>query len=386
MFRTSFIEISKQHYRNNLDFIKSVVGNNVRISSVIKGNAYGHGLEEFMPMAQDCGINHFSVFSADEALRIHPLLNPGVVVTIMGDVYGEALEWAISSGIEFYVFDRFRLEKAVEIAKKVGVKAKIHIELETGMNRTGFEPSDITRLSKFLNENKDYLSIQGCCTHFAGAENIANYPRIKNQIKVFKMGVAELAKNDINPTYIHACCSAAVMRFPEMHYNMVRVGIMQYGFWPNQEVFAEWSIQNDDKADPLRRLITWRSHVMSVKDVAPGKYIGYGSSYIAHRNMKIAIVPVGYSQGFSRSLSNHGRVLIGNNRQGVVGIVNMNSIAVDVSELSKVKPGDEVVLIGRQGDKELAVSSFGEFAEMMNYELLTRLPYVIPRLIIEDKK
>lgn len=384
MFRTSYIEISKSAYRENLKFLKGWLGPNTRFSSVVKGNAYGHGLEVFVPLAQDCGVDHFSVFSADEAQRIKPFLHQDTDLMIMGDVYGSGLEWAVENGVEFFVFDFDRLHDAIAIAEKTGVAAKIHIELETGMNRTGFENADFDKLAGILNEKSTQLELKGICTHFAGAESLSNFLRVKKQIKLFKTGVDWFRDQGFSFEYRHACCSAAAMRFPDMHLDMVRIGIMQYGFWPSREVFAEYAMNLDDPGDPLQRLINWRSHVMSIKDIEPGAYVGYGTSFIAHKGMRIAIVPVGYSQGFSRSLSNHGRVLVGKQRENVVGIVNMNSISVDISQSPEIKIGDEVVLIGKQGDAELSVASFSEFSDLMNYEILTRLPVLIPRIVVED--
>ncbi|MCC5929981.1 MAG: alanine racemase [Cyclobacteriaceae bacterium] len=384
MFRTSYIEINKSAYQKNLKFLKSQIGAKTRFSSVIKGNAYGHGLEVFAPMAQACGVDHFSVFSADEAQRIKPFLNKDTDLLIMGDVYGTGLEWSVENGVEFFVFDFGRLHDAITIAKKLKIPAKIHIELETGMNRTGFESAEYPGLAEILKYSAEHVQLSGICTHFAGAESLSNFLRVKKQIKIFKEAVSWFEGQGFIFRYKHACCSAAVMRFPEMHLDLVRVGIMQYGFWPSGEVFAEFAMNQDDPKDPLRRLINWRSHVMSIKDIEPGQYVGYGSSFIAHKGMRIAIVPVGYSQGFSRSLSNHGRVVVGNQRENVVGIVNMNSISVDISQSPEIKPGDEVVLIGRQGDAELSVASFSEFSDLMNYEILTRLPVLIPRIVVED--
>jgi alanine racemase len=384
MFRTSYIEINKSAYQKNLKFLKSQINAKTRFSSVVKGNAYGHGLEVFAPMAQDCGVDHFSVFSADEAQRIRPFLNEGTDLLIMGDVYGTGLEWSVENGVEFFVFDFGRLHDSISMARKLNIPAKIHIELETGMNRTGFESAEYADLAEILKNNAEYVQLSGICTHFAGAESLSNFLRVKKQIKIFNEAVSWFEGQGITFRYKHACCSAAVMRFPEMHLDMVRVGIMQYGFWPSGEVFAEFAMNQDDPKDPLRRLINWRSHVMSIKDIEPGEYVGYGSSFIAHKGMRIAIVPVGYSQGFSRSLSNHGRVVVGKQRENVVGIVNMNSISVDISQSPEIKPGDEVVLIGRQGDAELSVASFSEFSDLMNYEILTRLPVLIPRIVVED--
>lgn len=380
---TSYLEISKSALEHNLQFLKNYIGNDVQISSVVKGNAYGHGLEVFVPLAEHCGINHFSVFSADEALRVHNASTEKSTIMIMGLINNEQLEVAIENNIEFYVFEQDRLEKALQMAKKIGKMAKIHIEVETGMNRTGFALDQLPAVMKLLKNNPDHLYFKGLCTHFAGAESITNYYRIHKQQQVFKKVIKKVASAGLTPEQKHTACSAAALRYPKFQMDMVRLGIIQYGFFPNKETLIEYLTQKKETENPLRRLISWKSHVMDVKKVKTGEFVGYGTSYLANCDLKIAIIPVGYAHGFSRNLSNQGIVLINGQRVSVVGTVNMNMITVDVTQVNSVEKGDEVVLIGKQGDLEISVSSFSEFSEQVNYELLTRLPENLPRLVVD---
>ena len=164
--------------------------------------------------------------------------------------------------------------------------------------------------------------------------------------------------------------------------DMVRIGIMQYGLWPSPEAFVNYLNVSKKHIDPLRRVISWKSKVMSIRKVTQGQFIGYGNSYMASENMKIAVVPIGYAHGYSRTLSNQGRVLISGYRCQVIGTINMNMMLVDVSEILNIHIGDEVVLIGRQDNLDLSVASFSDFSNLLNYELLTRLSQEIPRIII----
>ena len=383
MFHTSSIEISRSALKKNLEYLRKEIGEGVRFSSVVKGNAYGHGIELYVPLAEEFGIDHFSVFSANEALRVTKVGNGQSQIMIMGMLDNEELEWAIMNGIEFFVFEMDRLEKALEISKKTGTPAKVHIEVETGMNRTGFESGELTKVLKMMKNEPFHLSMEGLCTHFAGAESIANYYRLKKQFAQYNRLKKRFAKHDLIPKSYHTACSAAAMRYPKSRLDLVRVGILQYGFFPSREVLIEHLTKKKIKDYPLSRLISWKTKVMDIKRVKTGDFIGYGTSYFANSDMIVASVPVGYGHGFSRSLSNQGRVLIRGSRAGVVGTVNMNMVLVDVSNIEGVKKGDEVVLIGRQGELELSVSSFSEFSELVNYELLTRLPADIPRRIVE---
>jgi alanine racemase len=201
--------------------------------------------------------------------------------------------------------------------------------------------------------------------------------------KGFPKSIEKVATAGLSPEQKHTACSAAALRYPKFQMDMVRLGIIQYGFFPNKEILIEYLTKKKETENPLKRLISWKSHVMDVKKVKTGEFVGYGTSYLANYDLKIAIIPVGYAHGFSRNLSNQGIVLINGQRVSVVGTVNMNMITVDVTQVNSVEKGDEVVLIGKQGDLEISVSSFSEFSEQVNYELLTRLPENLPRLVVD---
>lgn len=174
-----------------------------------------------------------------------------------------------------------------------------------------------------------------------------------------------------------------MMQYPATCFDRVRVGIMQYGFFPTLEVRIAWSTANPDRANPLQRVLTWKTRVMNTFSVEKGAFIGYGTSYQATESMRLANIPIGYSHGYSRSLSNQSHVLIRGKRAPVVGVVNMNQLTVQVSHIEGVEPGDEVVLIGHQGEDEITVSSFADTSSLVNYEMLTRLPTDIPRVVVD---
>lgn len=383
MFESSHIEISKSAYANNREWLLKQLNRKVILSTVVKGNAYGHGIETFVPMAEEVGAKHFSVYSCDEAVRVFECAKRETKVMVMGSVEGrDALEWAIENEVDFFVFENQRLDDTVKAAKKVGKPAKVHIEVETGMNRSGFHWSGVDHVIEQFKKHGNHLHRAGICTHFAGAENIANYVRIKNQKKRYKKFVDYFRENGVEFKYRHTNCSAAVIRYPEMNSNMVRVGILNYGLWPSMETFIDYASRKDIHENPLKRLITWKSKVMSVKNVPRGEYIGYGSTYLAQKDMTVALVPVGYAHGYSRSLSNQGRVIINGYRTTIVGLVNMNALMVDVTEVPRTRKGDTVILIGNDNGLSISISSFSELSSQLNYELLTRLPLNIPRKVV----
>lgn len=379
MNSTSVIELSKDALKNNISFIREMVGKNVYISSVVKGNAYGHGIKEIVPIIESTGINHFSVFCSQEAHLVFEVAKKSQIM-IMGFIASNELEWVISNNISFFVFDLERLIAAIEIASVLNKKARIHIEVETGMNRTGFREHELSNILKLLKSNTSTIEVAGLCTHFAGAESIANHVRITNQIERFENIYNKYFKYNFQNIKKHTACSAAALHYPQTHFDMVRIGILQYGFWPNIESKIKYLTKKNIHKSPLRRVLRWTSKVLSIKEVAAGEFIGYGTNYIAETTTIIAIVPVGYSNGYSRGLSNMGRVLISGQRVSVVGVVNMNMISIDITNIPDVREGDEVVIVGKQGDKEISVASFSDYSNSMNYETLTRLPANIDRI------
>jgi|3_EtaG_2_1085321.scaffolds.fasta_scaffold41576_2 alanine racemase len=387
IFSTSTITLSKSAVRQNVRFVKKKLADNVLLSAVLKGNAYGHGIKEMVPLFESANVKHLSVFSTHEAAQVFQVKKESTDIMIMGWMEDEETEWAIGNGIEFYVFEMGRLHAAIQFAKKLNKKAKIHVEVETGMNRTGFEEEHLDEVMELMKENEDFISFEGLCTHYAGAESITNYLRVVDQIKKYKKICDLFEENNLIPKRKHTACSAAAMSYPETQMDMVRIGILLYGFWPSQETFIAYQRSNGHGQDgldrkvkhPLKRVISWRSKIMSVKEVPVGEFVGYGTSYQATKKMKIATVPVGYAYGFARSLSNQGRVIVNGKRVAVISTVNMNLMIINVTECKNVGKGDEVILIGSNGKVNVTVASFGELSNQLNYELLSRLPMDTPR-------
>jgi alanine racemase len=381
MASTSFLEIKCKAIENNVGFLQNLIGQDVIISAVIKGNAYGHGVEVAVPALEYAGVNHFAVYSSTEAKEAFQVMSPNSTLMIMGFIYEEDLPWIIRSEIEFYVSDLKMLHDSIDIAHKLNKMARIHIDVETGMNRTGLQLKDLKRAIPTIKENAEHLMLQGLTSHFAGAESIANHTRIRKQFSVFRKRIKLLHQNGISPTLHHIASSAASINYPETRMDMVRTGILLYGYWPTKETFINYIHRRADKTDPLQRAIIWRTQVMTTKEVKEGEFIGYGLAYQAQQDMEIMIAPVGYCNGYSRSLSNNGHVLIKGQRAEVIGSVNMNMIICDISQIEeKVKIGDEVVLIGQQGDMEISFTSFADMNNSLNYEILARLPKKIERI------
>lgn len=379
---SSVIQISKSALKNNIDFIKSLIHKSVTLSSVIKGNAYGHSIETIVPLLQELNVNHFSLYSSFEAKKAFKVAKNNFTILIMGDIDSNDEDWIIDNAIEFFVFNKVRLKQMLKKAIEKKQVINIHIEVETGMNRTGFNQKEWIEIIEFILANKDFINVKGLCTHFAGAESLSNYVRVKQQQLIFNKAIKFFKSQEIKPQLIHCSCSAAVLAFPTKNYDMVRVGILQYGLWPSRETFIAYITKLKADTNPLKPVLSWKSYIMDIKQVPKGEFIGYGNSFLAENETKVASVPIGYGYGYSRSLSNLGRVIINNNRYSVIGTINMNMLLVDITSSDSIATNDEVILIGSSTDLDISLSSFCNMTDQLNYEVLSRIDKDIPRTII----
>lgn len=353
-------------------------------SSVVKANAYGHGIESFIPMAEKAGVHHFSVASSFEAEEVLNACNEKSQIMIMGIIYEEDIPWAIENDIEFFIYNYDRLPVALAAAKKVGKAARVHIEVETGANRTGMPKEEFPKALTFLKKNKEHIIFQGLCTHFGGAESLGNQFKIDRQKARYKDFLKICKEKKIEPHLRHIACSAAALAMPDTVYDLVRVGVAQYGFWPSPDIYYHHLSETDKKSDgALKRIFSWKTDIMDIRDVPEGDFIGYGTAFQASHKMKIAVMPLGYSNGYPRALSNRGYVLISGKKAPIVGLINMNLFMVDITNIPEAKVGDEVVLIGRQKNNVINVSSFTNTTQLLNNEMLSRLPSAIPRTIVK---
>ncbi|MCC5920227.1 MAG: alanine racemase [Cyclobacteriaceae bacterium] len=380
---SSRIELSLPALKNNIRFIRKRIGDHPELCCVVKANAYGHGTEAYIPMLEKAGVNYFAVASSFEAEAVHKVASSESKILIMGILYTQDLEWAIGNGIEFYAFHYDMVANALKVAQKLNRKAKIHLEVETGCNRTGLSENEFIKSLDLMKQQPDYLSFYGLCTHFAGIESLSNHFRTNRQYLVFKDFIKLCEKKGVKPKLKHIACSAAAIAFPDTAMDMVRVGIAQYGFWPSPDIYNMYIMEREKRREqPLKRVITWKTDIMDIKEVRKDEFIGYGTAYQAYQDMRVAVLPLGYSNGYARSLSNKGFVLIQGKKAPIVGLINMNLFMVDITHIPEAQINDEVVLIGKQKNNTISVSSFSNFSNQLNNELISRLPAAIPRIMV----
>jgi alanine racemase len=296
---------------------------------------------------------------------------------ILGHTPLDQLEYAVHHGHRQVLY-RLDVAKALsDCARKLQTTARVHLKIETGTNRQGIAPGD---LELFLTELQKLPSIEveGAYTHFANIEDTLDPSFAQAQFRRFQEAVATLHRSGIRPGYLHASATAGALLYPEMDFNMVRIGIGAYGIWPSRE--TQIASRERGRQAGLAPVLTWKTRVVQVKEVAAGSYVGYGLSYRAIRPLKLAVLPIGYYDGYDRRLSNSARALIRGQAVPVVGRVAMNMTMLDVTDVA-AELDDEVVLLGRQQDAEIRVEELAEKIGTIPYEVLARINASIPRIL-----
>lgn len=375
-FRT-WVELSREHVHHNVGVLRSLVGDRI-ICSAVKANAYGHGVREMAPLLVEGGVDWLAVDSLDDALLLREI-DVEVPIYIMGYIDLCDLEVAVEQGFHFVVYNSETFEKLKEVIDAVGKPAFTHLKLETGTNRQGVMEEDLEQVAVFYKEN-EAIQLIGAATHFANIEDTTNHEYADHQFARFERMLGVLGGMGLKPKYRHCANSAAVILFPHTHLDFVRPGIANYGMWPSRETFV--TAQEQKRDIELKPVLEWKTRVAEVKRIPKGSTISYGRTFETKRDSVIAVLPIGYFDGFRRSLSNQGHVLIGGEMAPVAGRVMMNMVVVDVTDIPGVKVEDEVVILGQQGDKRISADDIATLEGTINYEATTMIHGGLPRVVV----
>ena len=370
----TWCDVSLDNLKYNIEQIKSKLSDNVKLCGVVKANAYGHGVEEIVRDLVQQGVDYLAVAFIDEALEIrlcgfeHPIL---ILGNTPKDTVDQVVEYNITASV-------YNTETAVAIsneAVKQNKIAKIHIKIDTGMSRIGFLPTEesireIIEVSKLPN-----IETEGIFTHFACSDDEDETATLKQYDK-FMYVVSELEKQGLYIPVKHCCNSAAIVKYPKMHLDMVRAGIILYGMYPSD---IDYDID-------LKPLMNFKTSVINVKTVEAGQSISYGATYTAKDTMKIATIAVGYADGYSRLLSNCGRVLVKGQFADIVGRICMDQCMIDVTNVHNISIGDEVILFGADENEELPIEELAVKLGTINYELPCIINNRVPRCYTKDNK
>lgn len=377
----TWIEINPEALRSNYTLFRNLIGGTVKLCAVVKANAYGHGIVLTAKLLHDMGIDFFAVHSLEEALILKQS-GYNLPILIMGYVLLDHLESVVDNQFRIVTYNKETVREVGKIAQSKSLTAFLHFKLETGTNRQGIHPGEIKSFFE-LAQQYNNLQIEGVYTHFANIEDTTNHKYAGNQLAVFKDCTSKLEENCGKIPIKHTACSAAALLFPSSYFDMVRVGISLYGMWPSRETFLSYKMEHDCDEDEeiIKPVLSWKTRISQVKEIAKGSFIGYGCTYRTTTDSKIAVLPIGYSDGYDRKLSNNGHVLIGGQRAPIRGRICMNITLVDVTHIPDVKVEDEVVLIGKQGKEEISADHLAGLVGTINYEILSRINPNIPRII-----
>lgn len=381
----TWIEISKSALTNNVRAFRNHVGYDVSIMAVVKANAYGHGLIQGSVVV-DQYVDWFGVDNVEEGIELRKagIKKP---ILILGYTLNDRLKDCIENELSFVVYNletanalkSLNLKSIGEGADQKSKPALVHIKIETGTSRQGVCGEELVDLANKLRSIPGVV-IQGVYTHFANIEDTTDHSYAEHQLKKFKDSIIQLQKLGIDPKYKHSACSAAAVLFPETYFNMIRLGISMYGHWSSKETLA---VAKQKKINiELKPVMTWKSRVVQIKEVNKGSFIGYGLTEPVTRNSKLAVIPVGYSDGYDRKLSGSGIVLINGHRCKVIGRVCMNMFIVDVTDVSDVNVEDETVLLGSQKNETISAEDMAEKIDTIQYEVLARINPKLSRIYI----
>jgi alanine racemase len=357
--------------RHNMNAMHEKITPNTKILAVIKADGYGHGAIEVAEAIDDFDyVFGYAVATVEEGiiLRNHGIQKP---ILILGYVFPDQYETMIKAEIRPTVFTREMAEELSQTAAGLQKDCKIHFAIDTGMSRIGYQVTEKAADEMEHLASLPHIVVEGIFTHFARADEKDKEPA-RQQLRLFEKMIDMLEQRGVKIPIHHCSNSAGIVELPEANMNLVRAGITMYGLWPSQEV--------DRTAISLKPALSLITHVAYVKELPSGRAISYGGTYVTKKEQRIATIPVGYADGYARSLSNKGEVLIHGRRAPICGRVCMDQFMVDVTDIPDVKSGDEVVLIGSVGDECISMEELGERSGRFNYEFVCDLGKRIPRV------
>ena len=362
--------IHLQNIRSNIEGIRRTVGEQRKILIAVKANAYGHGAVEVARMAEAIGIDWLGIATVPEGIELR---NAGISLPILkfSPAFPEEMQAAVDNDITLSVCERENSEKLNEIATELGRKINVHLKIDTGMGRIGVTPQDAPKFAQYIETECPNLHLQGVFTHLPVSDS-ADTTYTQEQITLFAATVDNLQKRiGRKIELVHCANSGGVLAHPASWFDMVRPGIMIYGFYPSSE-----TLQSID----LKPGLSFITRVSFIKKVNAGTTIGYGRTWSAPEDTWIATIPVGYADGFNRLFSNRGRVLIKGRSYPIVGRVCMDQSMVNLGPQTEICVGDEVILIGRSGNLEISAYEWAEKLNTITYEVICQINHRVQRL------
>lgn len=361
ILRPTIAEVDLKKMARNLGKVRARVGENVKLLTLLKANAYGHGAVPVgLYLQQNNLCDFFGVASVEEGLALR---EAGVTlpILVLGSIYPfDAFEYAIKNNLAITIASQAAADAVCEIAAKTGKKALCHVKQDTGMGRIGTRRANVFGIIEKLAKNPNVI-LDGLYTHLSSADTDPAFT--EEQVGYFRDTLTNVQLHGIHINHVHMAASPGIAARTDIFYDMVRPGHAAYGL-----------------AEGYEPVLSFKTRVVYVKDVPAGSSISYGRSFIAQKPMKVATLPVGYGDGYLRAFSNKAEVLIKGKRRRVLGNVTMDMMMVDITDAPEVSVGDEAVLAGRQGDEEITWAELAQKAGTIDYELCTLLMPRVPRI------
>jgi len=373
-YRPTIAEVNLDAITANVNFFRDRIPFDNQLMAVIKADGYGHGAIPIAKHLQTIGVNYFAVAFLDEAIALR---NGGIdsPILVLGYTPPDAIEAAFNYQVSITVFTKEVIDTIDLVGKRLQKTLNVHIKVDTGMGRIGLAVDDVVDFLLYIKKSQ-WIAVEGIFTHFATAdEKDKNFTL--QQYKLFRSMLNDVEKIQ-TISYIHLSNSAAMLDLPDLKQTISRLGISLYGLLPSDEVSKE--------ANDLKPALTLKTQISYLKKVKPGQTVSYGATFKAEKETIVATIPIGYADGLQRELSNRGNVLLHGELVPIIGRVCMDQTMIDVTQLSDVKIGDEVIIYGEQLGKTNSIDQFAEMLSTINYELVTLIGKRIPRVYRKDGK
>jgi alanine racemase len=374
----NWIELDSKTFKKNIATIRTLAGKR-KIAAAVKANAYGHGLREMIALLAGEEVEYVAVHSLEEAAGARKFGWQRDILMV-GYIALSDLEAVFDLDLEPTVYNAETINKLGKLSRKYDQPVRIHLKVETGTNRQGVEPGRLEKTAGLIKRHPN-LHLQGVSTHFANIEDTTNHEYANYQLSEFNKTVSTLKKLGLRPDYRHTACSAALLLFDKTKFELVRPGIALYGLWPSKETYLSYRLMGGSN-DILTPIMTWKTRVIQIKEVPENAFIGYGCTYRTTAKTKLAVLPVGYYDGYDRLLSNTAYVLIKGRRAPVRGRVCMNLMMVDITDIKGVRLEEPVVLLGSEKSERVSADQIAAWANTVNYEVISRINSNIPRIIV----
>jgi alanine racemase len=353
---------------NNLSQIRERVSRGCSVMAVVKANAYGHGAVDVSRALVQAGVMRLAVASVQEGVTLRKAgISADILVLV--DVFDTHIKELLEYRLTPVITEQRLLPALSKAAEALNQPVAVHLKVDTGMGRLGFSPSELAALFNALPGWKS-LRIEGFMTHLADSDG-ADSSHTEQQLKTFRGLLEQVEQRGMTVPFVHAANSAAIMRYPQSHFSLVRPGIMLYGYH---------TLPDAVPCAPLQPVLSLHTTVMQLRTIKPGETVSYNRTFVAKRPSTIAVLPIGYADGYSRQLSNKGFVLIDGKRAPIVGLVCMDMTMVDVTDIPSVRVGDGVTLIGRQGRDAIWAGEIAKWTGTIPYETLCGIGPRIPRV------